>query len=78
MRIKTPAKAFKAGMLAFLPYYMKLRKAKITTVAPVGEYITVYYRLLSESNPLRNNLCVMKPTSEYEVYVRPRKAKSNG
>jgi len=52
MRIKVAAKDFKEGMIAFLPYWGKLRKAKIVRLSDLmatkaGNKRSVVYKLVS-------------------------------
>ena len=72
MRVKTKAKDLKEGDLAFLPFYDKLLKSRITKVAPVadGMFINVHYHTLSQQYCLFENMCTMDPNSVYEVYQR--------
>lgn len=80
MRVKTKARDLKVGDLAFLPYYGKLLKAKITGVSAVipingssgRERINVMYEVLSEGDPRMGNACCMDVSSVYEVYTRSR------
>lgn len=77
MRIKTKATDLRKGMIAFLPYFGRLLRAKITdevhppTKTPMGgEIVAVVYEVLSEPHPRHRNMCHMSSTSEYEVYKR--------
>lgn len=72
MRIEVKAKDFQVGMIAFLPYWGKLRKAKIIALSefiptPSGNKRTVYYKLLT-GDTKDVNMCIMSENSAYEVY----------
>jgi hypothetical protein len=60
-------------MTAYLPYYGKLLRAKITVVFPArdNQHFIVRYLVLSEPKPRSTNECCMKKDSTYEVYRRP-------
>lgn len=74
MRIKVKAKNFQEGMVAFLPYYGKLRKAVIVglsdpTPTKTGYKRSVIYRLVVGHDDMEQ-MCIMNENSVYEVWVR--------
>lgn len=73
MRIKVAAKDFKEGMIAFLPYWGKLRKAKIVGLSDpmptkTGNKRSVFYKLVTGDD--MEQMCIMSENSVYEVLVR--------
>lgn len=74
MRTRVAASDLKAGMVAFLPYWGRLLKSKITRVTPyemkAGPYVGVYYVAVAKTALQHESLCMMKSSSVYEVYTR--------
>lgn len=75
MRIKLEAKHFQVGMIAFLPYWGKLRKAKITKFdGPYptldGNKCSVTYRPVTGLGKDAEFMCIMSENSVYEVWSR--------
>jgi len=75
MRTKTKVSDLRVGMIAYLPYFGKLLKSKITHVSPpiqtkVDVCVVVRYEVLSEPLPRHGNQCAMRVESQYEVYTR--------
>lgn len=74
MRIEAEAKNFQVGMIAFLPYWGKLRKAKIIGLSNLiptnsGNKLSVHYKLVSGDTE-SGNMCIMDEHSVYEVWTR--------
>lgn len=77
MRRKVEAKYLKPGMIAFLPYYGKLRKSKINNVGSpyktkTGEMIQVTYRLVYSPYLKNENMSFLTADKLYEVYYQKR------
>ena len=67
-------------MTAFLPYWGRLLKSKITRVTPpyetkVGPHVGVYYVAVAKTALQCEGLCIMKTSSVYEVYTRKPRLK---
>ena len=75
MRFKSKASNLRKGQIAYLPYFGRLLRAKITgTNRHSGAYhnvVSVIYEVLSEPCPRTPNQCNMHADSEYEVYQPP-------
>jgi len=67
MRAKVLSRDLKVGMVAYLPYFNGIRKAKITGVFDHGDCVRVDYWVFSA--PETPHSCVMKSDSEYEIWV---------
>lgn len=70
------AKNFEVGMIAFLPYWGKLRKAKIVGLSELiptqaGNKRTVHYKFVNIEDR-SDNMCIMDETSVYEIYIRKK------
>jgi len=76
-RTKIAVSDFQVGMIAFLPYYGKLRKSKITHLThrqiKTEAYVVVQYVVFCDLPPRHGNMCIMKITSEYEIYTKAAK-----
>lgn len=80
MRTKVSAADLKVGMVAFLPYWGRLLKSKVTSVTPVyetkaGPHVGVKYVAVAKTALQCESLCVMKISSVYEVYIRKPRLK---
>lgn len=74
VRTRVAASDLKVGMIAFLPYWGRLLKSKITRVTPyemkAGPYVGVKYVPVAKTALQCDFLCMMKSSSVYEVYTR--------
>lgn len=79
MRTKVSAADLKVGMVAFLPYWGRLLKSKVTSVTPyalkAGPHVGVKYVAVAKTALQCESLCVMKISSVYEVYTRKPRLK---
>lgn len=79
MRTTTAVSNLRVGMIAFLPYWGRLLKSKITKVSgpyemKTGPHVGVFYVSLAKTTLQCENMCMMKSSSVYEVYSRkPRR-----
>lgn len=78
MRISVKVRDLRKGDLAFLPYWGRLLKARITKVSEPRPsvvdgsryFVFLEYDTLSEPPPRTTNLCIAQAENEYEVYRR--------
>lgn len=79
MRTQVVAANLKVGMTAFLPYWGRLLKSKVTRVKPyetkAGAHVGVYYVPVAKTALQCEMLCIMESSSVYEVYTRKPRLK---